>query len=635
LDTHSKDTSEEPFAVRNPKTNDTFNIAPMFYSNRFGGRICSFSGIMTSLLSNLVALWPSILPMESFGAMSFPSGSNCRCFPGDKCWPSSSAWAHFNSSVDGNLVASVPIAAVCHDYHTSSSSVSTYDVSKCQNLQNNWFQPDVHLKSSSSAMGAPIFTNNSCNPFLPREIECDLGNYVSFSVDAKQPMHVQKTIDFANQYNIRFVIRNSGHDYNGKSIGAGALAVWTHSFKSTTLIQSYKSKSYCGRAVKVGSGVDVLEAYKFADQVKGTIVGGACPTVALAGGYTQGGGHGPLAGKFGLAADQVLEWEVMTANGKLITASKDSNQDLYWALCGGGGGTYGVVISMTVKLHEPLFQIATASVSFAQPTTTTGETDFWDAITVFVKSVPEMADSSLEVIWTVLPGYFLVSPATAPGLSREALDGLFQPLVSQLEKRKMQYSYDSKAHTSFLQSYSATFLPSSNVSNSIIGSRMIPRSILKDKLPGFVSAIKGIVASNFIFTGLTLDVSAQDSSLVSANPYWRKTVVLGTLGTYFDYQNFSANFVNQDLMTKKLIPSLAALTPNGGAYLNEADFQQPDWQAVFYGGHYQKLDAIKMKYDPHDLFYAQGAVGSARWNQEKDGRLCKGKMTRRNNARLI
>jgi hypothetical protein len=79
----------------------------------------------------------------------------------------------------------------------------------------------------------------------------------------------------------------------------------------------------------VGSGVSV-EAYEFADLKNSTIVGGACPTVALARGYTEGGGHEPLAGKYGSAVDQVLEWEVIIANGKLVLASHTLNRNLYW-----------------------------------------------------------------------------------------------------------------------------------------------------------------------------------------------------------------------------------------------------------------------------------------------------------------
>ena len=77
-------------------------------------------------------------------------------------------------------------------------------------------------------------------------------------------------------------------------------------------------------------------------------------------------------------------------------------------------------------------------------------------------------------------------------------------------------------------------------------------------------------------------------------------------------------------MTTQLLPLLEELTPNGGAYVNEADFQQSDFQSVFYGTNYPTLKAIKSKYDPYNMFYAVTAVGSENWyeDQSRGGRLC-------------
>lgn len=81
---------------------------------------------------------------------------------------------------------------------------------------------------------------------------------------------------------------------------------------------------------------------------------------------------------------------------------------------------------------------------------------------------------------------------------------------------------------------------------------------------------------------------------------------------------------NANKMTDLLIPKLAALTPNGSCYLNEGDFQQPDFQSVFYGSNYNRLLEIKNKYDPNHIFYAKTAVGSDYWEAHPaDGRLCK------------
>lgn len=86
----------------------------------------------------------------------------------------------------------------------------------------------------------------------------------------------------------------------------------------------------------------------------------------------------------------------------------------------------------------------------------------------------------------------------------------------------------------------------------------------------------------------------------------------------------SEMIANQYKMTDVLIPKLAALTPNGSCYLNEGDFRQPDFQSVFYGKNYNRLNVIKNKYDPHHMFWATTAVGSEYWEPHPaDGRLCR------------
>lgn len=79
----------------------------------------------------------------------------------------------------------------------------------------------------------------------------------------------------------------------------------------------------------------------------------------------------------------------------------------------------------------------------------------------------------------------------------------------------------------------------------------------------------------------------------------------------------------QSLMTNTLIPKLQALSPNSGAYLNEADWKDPNFKKDFFGSNYNTLLAIKNKYDPDHLFYAVAAVGSDYWVEQADKRLCK------------
>ena len=77
------------------------------------------------------------------------------------------------------------------------------------------------------------------------------------------------------------------HSYIGKSTGAGALAIWTRYLKDINFLD-YDKPYYKGKAMKMGAGVQGFEAYEAADKNGFAVVGGECPTVGLAGGYTQG-----------------------------------------------------------------------------------------------------------------------------------------------------------------------------------------------------------------------------------------------------------------------------------------------------------------------------------------------------------
>ena len=133
--------------------------------------------------------------------------------------------------------------------------------------------------------------------------------------------------------------------------GKDALGIGTHHLKSINFIK-YTSQQYSRPAIKMGSGVQAWVAYEAASTNGVRVIGGTCPTIGLAGGYSQGGGHSTLSSLYGLGADQALEWEVVTADGQHLVATPTQHSDLYWALSRGGGGSYAVVLSLTPKRTE-------------------------------------------------------------------------------------------------------------------------------------------------------------------------------------------------------------------------------------------------------------------------------------------
>ncbi|KAM7182692.1 hypothetical protein V8F20_012852 [Naviculisporaceae sp. PSN 640] len=132
-----------------------------------------------------------------------------------------------------------------------------------------------------------------------------------------------------------------------------------------------------------------------------------------------------------------------------------------------------------------------------------------------------------------------------------------------------------------------------------------------------------MIENGAIFAGVSADVRREPPIPNSAHPDWRESVFLAFYGIPYDRTSLATNMASQRVVTEKLTPRLEALTPGGGAYLNEADVNQPNWQSAFYGPKYHRLLRIKKKYDPAGIFWAPTAVGSEDWAPGPDGRLCK------------
>lgn len=139
--------------------------------------------------------------LASFGAGVI--AEDCKCGPGDKCWPSQEKWDKLNKKVDGRLIRTVPIGHVCHE--------PTYDAAACANLQKNWLQAETHDVDPTSIMQS-YWANSSCSPFDPPSKPCIIGDYVQYTINVTTQDHIKAGIKFAKKHNIRLVIKNTGHE---------------------------------------------------------------------------------------------------------------------------------------------------------------------------------------------------------------------------------------------------------------------------------------------------------------------------------------------------------------------------------------------------------------------------------------
>lgn len=467
---------------------------------------------------------------------------------------------------------------------------------------------------------APLFANQSCDPFQPPSSPCKLGNYVRYAINATGPSDITAALKFSERHNIRFVIRNTGHDYNGRSTGAGALAVWTHHLKSIK-VGRWSKGYYTGSTLEIGAGVQGYEAVEAAHKAGLVVVTGECPSVGLAGGYVQGGGHSALSTIHGLAADNALSYQVVTPTSTLVTASREENEDLYWALSGGGGGNYGIVVSMIVKAH-PDATISGVQFGIAAP-----ENDpdrILPVIDAFHAALPDIVDAGTMIIYFFGKGYFRVPAMTAFNKTKVEAQSILAPFFNSVSKFGL--SIDGLNSTQF-PSYYDHFthywgpFPSGDIQigTSLFGGRLISRSALSK----FSSTARSLIDKGVTFIGVGLNVShfGGDNAVL---PAWRDALVSTSLTLPWSFEElFEEQVAKQDRITREIQPLVDAATPGSGAYMNEADFQQPNFQEAFFGSNYEKLLKVKDEWDPKGLLYARAGVGSERWAVAGDGRMCR------------
>lgn len=439
-------------------------------------------------------------------------------------------------------------------------------------------------------------------------------------MDASGPSDVQKTVAFAAAKNIRLVVRNTGHDYLGRSTGAGSLAVWTHHLKDITHIAAFRDSKYSGPAFKVGAGVqgfDIMAASKNKNLV---VVGGECPTVGIAGGYTQGGGHSALSTNFGLAAENVLSWDVVTASGKLVTASRKENSDLYWALNGGGGGTFGVAVSMTIKAHKEAV-VGGASLSFYAKDNP--QDVFYDGIQAFHEELPAMVDAKTMVVHYFTSSFFMIAPLTAYNKTASEVKTILAPFVAKLDAQGINYTASYSESKSYYDHYDKNFgpLPIGNIQVGIAqyGSRLIPRNVVAN----ISETWKYVIEKGVTWIGVGTSINPSEES-TSVHPAWRKAIVHATLTLPWNFTApWSEATATRVTMTNVIVPVVEAATPGSGTYVNEGDWRQPNFQETFWGSNYGRLLSIKKKWDPSGLFYVTVGVGSEAWEVRDDGRMCR------------
>ncbi|KAJ4309494.1 hypothetical protein N0V94_008902 [Neodidymelliopsis sp. IMI 364377] len=549
----------------------------------------------------------------------------CKTMPGDTLYPSKLIWGLVDLLLDGALEPIIPIGSPCYP----------------KSEYNNY---DAESYDDNGALMNPLYYGMTCPIPTSGNIAngtCTQGGYSEYAVKVKNVAQIQIAVNLARSLNLRLVIRNTGHDYNGRSVGKGALSIWTHGLKEVRYVENYESTTYSGPVFKVGAGVQGFELYEAANKYGVSAVAGICPTVGVFGGYSTGGGHSPLMQLFGTGADQVVALEVVLANGRFVTATPSVNSDLYWAMLGGGGGTFGIITSAVVKVHPRI--PVTASTWTVMTSETVSVDAFWKLVKFFWDSFPtynEAKTYSYGNVMKLAPGAYMwnMSPFYATNKTIAEFEALVAPLYQKAAELNIKLVSNTTHYDTVYAANQATFATYNyyvGAAGAIPGSRLLPtenwadEQIRNQTFAAIQNAVENALMLN-IYHQHTAD--DQNKGINSVNPAFRnlqsQVVVINSVTDMTPVGWKGAD----DALNNQIMGPLREVSPAGGAYGNEANIGEPDWQQAFWGENYPRLLQVKKKYDPTELFYVHHGVGSEGWVvkdngivgvQSTDGPLCR------------
>ncbi|XP_004486573.4 berberine bridge enzyme-like 8 [Cicer arietinum] len=225
-------------------------------------------------------------------------------------------------------------------------------VSATNSSYNTFIQCLVNNSQPSHPITSAIFTPN--NSSFSSVLQAYIRNLRFNTTTTPKPFliitalhvsHIQASIICAQKQNFQMKIRSGGHDYEGVSYVAEVPFFILDMFNLRSIDVDLENET-----AWIQSGATLGEVY-YTIAEKSEIHGfpaGVCPTVGV-GGHVSGGGYGNLMRKYGTSIDNVIDAQIIDAKGRLLDR-EEMGEDLFWAIRGGGGASFGVVLSYKIKL---------------------------------------------------------------------------------------------------------------------------------------------------------------------------------------------------------------------------------------------------------------------------------------------
>jgi FAD/FMN-containing dehydrogenase len=421
-----------------------------------------------------------------------------------------------------------------------------------------------------------------------------LPNLVARPLDAADVVTAVKW-GIANAVPLR--ARSGGHSYAGYSTLSGGMVLDLRDMRGITV-------NVGKRTATIGAGSQLIDVYAALAAHGLTIPAGSCPSVGIAG-HPIGGGMGLAGRQFGLTADNLLSAQIVTADGRLRTASATSNPDLYWALRGGGGGNFGVVTSFTFRAHPVPRTVAGFIVSWPW-------SEAAEALAAWLGWAPH-AQSKLTSIFHLNGGGGSTSVSVSGQYFGPAgdLGGLLGPLTG------VGGAHVSAGDFGYLQAQlmwagcSHISMTACHTQGTRPGGTLQRESFQAES--DYVSKPLPAPARQALVRATEARANLPGSGAILFDSYGGAINRVKPAATAFVHRNVLCcmQYLSYNGGGSWLSSTFAQMRPyvTGGAYFNYTDPSLKNWQTAYYGSNYRRLQSIRRAVDPHHYFNFPQAIG--------------------------
>eukprot|EP00128_Syssomonas_multiformis_P011734 Colp12_sorted_trinity150504_noHs@3484 len=539
------------------------------------------------------------------------------CHPGLSCWPNSTEVQALYDALDPSAsrmfawtkgtprIGAVPILSQNDQplYGLGLNGMKPLYVRSETDRKNTCFLPSSSPYVSEFCMAA--IRNVPSQGWTP--------GFVVFPLTSKQ---VQTAVNFATKHNLCIMVAGTGHDFMNRHSCSDGIFIRTTLMKDTAWDLASTAEAPNGK-VKFGAGIVFNEAHVSAAQQNRVISSGWASTVGVIG-WSIGGGHGPFSPAFGLGVDNILEVEIVLANGTIAVANSTQNVDLYWAIRGGGGSTWGVITSITIRAH-PIPAGGFTKMTMVFGGCNTDVTGLHSFIDNHVKTIQDLD--------TKFGGLTFFTPSNTPYPNcPEGIWSILVVIVYQGDKSDTAFTNLQKNLTAVLNTPVSTDTKSyANWGIAVTEQDLepiIPVDIYTP--PGIASGVASVTISREVMASGRIEKQLKEK--LAACKLYNKC---NRQEFYFDitgainsprstdvsvsegFRNGLVHWVVGGLWTVDEMESYYALGNN--SYFSEsARLMKGDdsWKTRYWGSNVNRLEQIKQKYDPNAVFNCYHCVGS-------------------------